>query len=212
MNHSDQQELMTENERSSLIPGTSKPSYIALRVIPLLSAFFLSYFHAPISISIIFVFIICFIDIYITKEHFGIGLVGLRWYRNKSESPKFPNIVYYSKPLPFVASTIDSNIFWLGLLLSPVGWIISAVFYCYFYGSRWLLICCGAAAINLMNFSAFMRCHNAGKEQADSIARTLLLDKNVSFQVAKEENELSSTSEEETEDEDEEDKTTVLKA
>ena len=56
-----------------------------------------------------------------------------------------------------------------------------------------------------------MKCHNAGKEQADSIARTLLLDKNVTFQAAKEENELSPDTDESL-NEEEEEKTTVLDA
>lgn len=201
---------MPNNQISSSL-GVSKPAFIFLRIFPLIITFILSYFRIPIIISTLLITISCIIDLFFTKEHFGLGLVGLRYYRNKSESPKFPNFVYYSKPLPFVASTIDSNIFWLGLILSPIGWAISSVFYAFLFGIDWFFICLLACILNLLNFSAFMKCHNAGKEQADSIARTLLLDKNVTFQTAKEDDELSPDVDESV-NEEEEEKTTVLEA
>lgn len=201
---------MPNNSISTSLP-ISKSTFIILRIFPLILTFILSYFKVPIIISVLIISLSCIADLFFTKEYFGLGLVGLRYYRNKSESPNFPNFVYYSKPLPFVASTIDSNVFWLGLILSPAGWAISALFYAFFFGIQWFFICFVACLINLLNFSAFMKCHNAGKEQADSIARTLLLDKNVTFQAAKEENELSPDTEESVNDDDEE-KTTVLEA
>jgi hypothetical protein len=63
--------------------------------------------------------------------------------------------------------------------------------------------------LNLINFSAFLKCYNTGREQADNVARTLLLDTNVTFQAAKDANELSSSIsalEEEEENREEEEK------
>ena len=189
--------------------GVSKPLFVCFRAAPLVIAFLLAYLRFQIIPSALLTILACLVDLFFTKEYFGLGLVGLRWYRNKDEKHQFPNLVFYSKPLPFVASTIDSNIFWLGLLLSNVGWVLFTIFFGFIYGFFWALICIICAVLNFCNFSAFMNCHNAGKEQADSIARNLLLDKNVSFQAAKEENELSSTSED---IEEEEDKVTILQA
>lgn len=187
----------------------SKTVYLAIRVTPLIAAYILSTMKTPIVISALITFILSFIDLFLTKEYFGPGLVGLRYYRNQSEVPRFPNIVYFSKPLPFVASSADSNVFWVGLLFSTVGWTILCFIYILFSRFMWFLISFLITVVNIMNFSAFMKCHNVGKEQADSIARNLLLDKNVSFQAAKEENELSSDSDG---NEEEETPTTVLEA
>lgn len=213
---------MPKNQISSSI-AVSKSIFIFLRIFPLVITFILSYFRIPIIVSFLLISVSCSIDLFFTKEQFGLGLVGLRYYRNKSEAPNFPNFVYYSKPLPFVASTIDSNVFWLGLIISPIGWAISSVFNLFLFGFGWFLISFIACLLNLLNFSAFMKCHNAGKEQADSIARTLLLDTNVTFKAAKEEDELSPDTEEsvnedekendiEIEEEEEEKTTTVLEA
>jgi hypothetical protein len=48
------------------------------------------------------------------------------------------------------------------------------------------------ALLNFANVSAFRRCYNAGREEADIVARTLLADDDVPFQPAKEGAEASS--------------------
>jgi len=40
-------------------------------------------------------------------------------------------------------------------------------------------------ASNLLSFIAFIKCYREGSEQADTLAKSILLDTNVSFQVAR---------------------------
>lgn len=191
----DQLELITENKRFGDIP-LSNGLYFALRLGPVLLCLILGLAHASFVLSATTVLIIAGADFWLTKNHFGLGLVGLRWSFDKTETPEFPHISCYSRPFPFVASTFDSNIFWLGLLCAAVLDVIITIVFLV-DSPKWFIITLILLALNAFNFYGFMRCHAVSKTQADNAARTLLLDTSVTmFQAANEAKENEPTTDE----------------
>lgn len=193
---SDQEELINDSP-NLFFKSVSKPFFIVCHLLPIALGIIWCYIHCNPAIPLFVTVIIELVKLYYTKEYFGLGLVGLKWYFDKTEQPSFPHIVYYSRPLPFVPATFDSNLFWIMLLTSSITSIILTIVYFMVFGWRMRILAIIITVINFWNVSAFMKCHNAGKEQADSVARTLLLDTNVSFHPAKEFDEQSSSEEEE---------------
>lgn len=164
--------------------------YVFIHFAPVLAFFLLSIFGFGFSFSIIVIIFLGIVDFYSTKNYFGLGLVGLKWYYNSSEEPKFPHFVFFSQPLPFVATTPNSNAFWLGLFLSSSLWGF-LIFVCFLLvNAKWALLASFMLCLSLINFWCFMQCHNLAKTKAENAARVLLLDPNVPFQQA---NELDNT-------------------
>jgi hypothetical protein len=124
------------------------------------------------------------LDFLMTRNYFGLNLVGLKWYFDRSEAPDPPYIVFFSRPFPFVASTFDSNIFWVGLLVTCVIYLILAFALTPSKGLKWLFFCLFHLFLNLVNLWGFMKCHKLSKQLAENVARGLLLDASVAFQPA----------------------------
>jgi hypothetical protein len=167
--------------------STSSPAFfIVLRLSPILASLILGMTNSSVALSALAVLVLGLLDFYLTKSHFGLGLVGLRWFVDRSESPNFPFLAYYSRPFPFVATTFDSNVFWVTLLLSAVLDALALVVLAAARGWRWGLISVALLFLTLLNISGFIRCHNIAKMTADKAARSLLLDTSVTFQAANE--------------------------
>lgn len=183
---------MSESQRSSAI---SKPALFACKTTPVLVSLVLATFNAPFVGSLALLGILTGVEIFVCKEYFGIGLVGLRWYFSQSEAPKFPHIVFYSRPLPYVASSLDSNAFWGILLFSVIAWTVVTFINMIWFAKKWIIIEIVFTIVNLLNLYAFLKCQSAGKEASNNVAKTLLLDTNESFQNVPKDSESDTTAE-----------------
>jgi hypothetical protein len=195
MSGSDGREVTTDFPQNH--PSTSVSTYVLLRFFPPVAAFIAAYVDLSLLITVPIVLFIAIIDFYLTKSRFGIGLVGLQWYFNRSEAPDFPFLVFYCRPFPFIAKTLDSNIFWVGFLISIILDIVLAIIFTATWRMDWMTVSFALLGITGINFSAFLHCHQIGKIQAGNAARSLLLDTSVAFQKAKEFVQSDSQSEEE---------------
>ncbi|OHT10911.1 hypothetical protein TRFO_19584 [Tritrichomonas foetus] len=166
--------------------GSSIGLYLVTRFTPVILCFIFISIHFNFVFSAFILSILGLFDFLLTKNYFGIGLVGLKWYFSSSEAPKFPYIVFFSRPLPFVASTVDSNAFWLGLFVGSGSWIIAGAVGMFIGGTKWFILCIVLLVATLLNFWGFMKCHNLAKLKAEDAARNLLLDTTVTFQAANE--------------------------
>ena len=175
------QEDVNSNGCSSSIGG-----FLFVHFLPLIICFLFSIFNFNFFLSLIIVLITGIFDFILTKNYFGFGLVGLKWYFNPSEATNFPYIVFFSRPLPFVASTIDSNAFWLGLFINFGLWIFLTLISFAANGFGWIILCGIMFILSLINFWGFMKCHNYQQSKADDAIRTVLLDTKDAFQAANE--------------------------
>ena len=160
--------------------------YVVMRLAPPVSFLVLGLTNREFLLSAVASILLVVADFYLTKNYFGMELVGLRWQVDPNEAPQFPFVVFDARPFPFVASTSDSNVFWLFLVISTVLDFVLFVVFAALGRGGWVLIAALATALCVVNISAFMRCHQMSRAQADSAARTLLLDTSVTmFQAAK---------------------------
>jgi len=64
------------------------------------------------------------LDIWLCQRTFSCALVGLTW----SLSPKGDGLIAYTcEPDPFVPSGVDSNVFWISIVVSLIAWVLSAL-------------------------------------------------------------------------------------
>jgi hypothetical protein len=174
---------MSEAQRSANSP-ISKPLYVISELFPVVLVALLAFFECSASISGCVAVLAVIAEIAFTKDYFGMGLVGLRWYFSPTESPKFPYVVYFSRPLPYVVLPSDSNAFWAGLIISMLSWFALALICGYFCGFWWFVNQSIPSVLKFLNFTAFLRCYNTSRDEADALAKSILLDRNVSFQVS----------------------------
>lgn len=170
-------------------------TFILLRLAPPILFLVLGLTGQSFILSAIAILLLILADFYLTKSCFGLELVGLRWQIDPTEAPQFPHVTFYSRPFPFVASTTDSNIFWLFLVTGTILYFTLFAVFAILGRLGWVLLSLFATALNVITITAFMRCHQVSRAQADSVARTLLLDTSVTmFQAAKEPTQESSSS------------------
>jgi hypothetical protein len=167
---------------------TASPSlYFTCRASPLVLATCAAYFDPPFGPSSLLIILLALADLFLTKEHFAPELVGLRWYFSLAESAGFPFVVFFSRPLPFVASTSGSHAFWMGLIVATILSFALAALLLFLAGVKWGILSGCVAVANLLNFLAFLKCKSASSEEIDTLARSILLDTTaISFQAVNE--------------------------
>lgn len=187
---------MSESQR----PGSSaisKPAFFACKATPVMASLVLAAFDSPFIGSMLLLGILTGVEIFICKEYFGIGLVGLRWYFSKEEAGKFPFVVFYSRPLPYVASALDLNAFWGIMLFSAVSWSVCTILFMMWFEKKWVFMEAIFSIVNILNLFAFLKCQSTGKQESDNIAKTILLGTNESFQNVPKESDAEDSSAEE---------------
>ena len=137
---------------------------------------------------------------FLTKTHFGWILVGIRWVIDQKKQPEFPFITFSAKPLPFVSTAFNSNLFWVTLFFSTVATILSTI--SYLLGPKTIvgLFLAFSSTLCVININFFIRCHNVAKSQSDRQARTVLLDTTAEFEHVDDSDEEDNGSSEQTDD------------
>lgn len=197
-------ETLIKQEESSNSCSSSAGIFLFIHFLPIITCFLFSLMKFNFYLSFLIILILGIGDFILTRNYFGYGLVGLKWYFNPSEASNFPYIVFFSRPLPFVATTIDSNAFWLGLFINFAMWVLLVLLSAGINGFNWMLLCGIMLILSLFNFWGFMKCHNFQQSKADDAIRTVLLDTTDAFQAANEVGVGGSSSSENDEDIDEE--------
>jgi len=116
------------------------------------------------------------ISFFAVRSYFGYHLVGLSWYFDFKNANSFPFIYYYSRPVPFVATTTNSNVFWLSLFGINIVSIVLSIISLFLGVIPWFITFLIVFILGIFNLSRFIKCHNVAKEKVDEIARSLLLD------------------------------------
>lgn len=197
-------ETLIKQEDNNNGCSSSIGGFLFIHFLPLVLCFLLSILSFNFFLSFLLISAAGICDFILTKNYFGLGLVGLKWYLNPIEASRFPYIVYFARPLPFVASTINSNAFWLGLFINFGSWILLILISVVIGGLKWIFLCSMMFILSLINFWGFMKCHNFQQSKADDAIRTVLLDTTDAFQAANEIGGATSSSENNEEIEEEE--------
>jgi ABC-type uncharacterized transport system permease subunit len=179
----------------SLPPSNDSNStilFLLVRFTPILITLIFGISNSSFFFSSLLFLLFAFLDFYLTKTYFGLNLVGLHWFFDRSQSPNFPFIVFFALPSPFVAKTFNSNIFWIGLVFSAFFDFLLSVIFAVASRFRWTILFGILFLLTIFHIVAFVKCHAIVKNTEDEAVKTLLFGRNVPFQEVTEKRESDS--------------------
>ncbi|CAL1588247.1 unnamed protein product [Knipowitschia caucasica] len=154
-----------------------------------------SFFHLFFRISAILVYLMCdlfssrFIacmvsiilllscDFWTVKNVSGRLLVGLRWWNQVDEKGNSHWIFESRKQKPQSQSTshgAEARIFWLGLVVCPIFWILFFFRTVFSLEIKWLAVVVMGLVLQLSNLYGYMRCRLGGKSDLKEMAKGYL--------------------------------------
>uniref|UniRef100_A0A673VZ98 Golgi apparatus membrane protein TVP23 homolog n=1 Tax=Salmo trutta TaxID=8032 RepID=A0A673VZ98_SALTR len=128
-------------------------------------------------------FIVCMVtiilllscDFWTVKNVSGRLMVGLRWWNQVDEDGQ-SHWVFESRPATSrkVPTNSESQIFWLGLVVCPVLWVIFVFSTLFSFKFKWLAVVIMGVALQWANLYGYVRCKVGGKTNLRSMATNYL--------------------------------------
>jgi hypothetical protein len=129
-------------------------------------------FGSWITSNFIFIFVICIIllafDFWTVKNVSGRLLVGLRWWSYVKEDGSNEWIFESLEDMAEI-SAFDSRIFWGGLYLNPIFWILFFIIGLLRLKFEYLPIVVAALVMNTANIVGYMKCSSSAKNKMQSL-------------------------------------------
>ncbi|XP_078125868.1 Golgi apparatus membrane protein TVP23 homolog B isoform X2 [Sander vitreus] len=152
-----------------------------------------SFFHLFFRTSAILVYLLCdffssrFIacmvtiilllscDFWTVKNVSGRLLVGLRWWNQVDEDGK-SHWVFESRKTHSLNATsgAESRIFWLGLIVCPIFWIVFVFSTIFSFKIKWLAVVIMGLVLQWANLYGYVRCKVGGKSSLRNMAKNYL--------------------------------------
>lgn len=152
-----------------------------------------SFFHLFFRTSAIFVylmcemfssrFIVCMVtiilllscDFWTVKNVSGRLLVGLRWW-NQIDERGNSLWIFESRKTQSQRTTsgAESRIFWLGLIVCPVFWILFFFSTIFSFQIKWLAVVVMGLVLQWANLYGYIRCKVGGKSDLKDVAKNYL--------------------------------------
>uniref|UniRef100_A0A7N8X1T0 Golgi apparatus membrane protein TVP23 homolog n=1 Tax=Mastacembelus armatus TaxID=205130 RepID=A0A7N8X1T0_9TELE len=155
-----------------------------------------SFFHLFFRTSAILVYLLCdllssrFIvcmvtiilllscDFWTVKNISGRLLVGLRWWNQVDEDGKshwmFESRKVQAEDHQLHFKIAESRIFWLGLIVCPIFWIIFAFSTIFSLKIKWLAVVLMGVVLQWANVYGYVRCKVGGKSNLGNMAKNYL--------------------------------------
>lgn len=114
-------------------------------------------------------------DFWTVKNVTGRLLVGLRWWNQVDEDGQ-NHWVFESRKATSrkVNSNSESRIFWLGLIVCPIFWVIFVFSTIFSFKFKWLVVVIMGVALQWANVYGYVRCKVGGKTNLRSMATNYL--------------------------------------
>ncbi|XP_074553458.1 Golgi apparatus membrane protein TVP23 homolog B [Halichoeres trimaculatus] len=152
-----------------------------------------TFFHLFFRTSAILVYLLCDIlsgrfiacmvtiilllscDFWTVKNVSGRLLVGLRWWNQVDESGN-SHWVFESRKTPSKkpTSSAESRIFWLGLIVCPIFWVIFVFSTIFSFKLKWLAVVIMGLVLQWANLYGYVRCKVGGKSNLGNMARNYI--------------------------------------
>ncbi|XP_036945158.1 Golgi apparatus membrane protein TVP23 homolog B [Acanthopagrus latus] len=152
-----------------------------------------SFFHLFFRSSAILVYLFCDIfssrfiacmvtiilllscDFWTVKNVSGRLLVGLRWWNQVDDDGK-SHWVFESKRTDSLRATsgAESRIFWLGLIVCPIFWVIFVFSTIFSFKLKWLAVVIMGLVLQWANLYGYLRCKMGGQSNLRDMARNYL--------------------------------------
>ncbi|XP_029912760.1 Golgi apparatus membrane protein TVP23 homolog B-like isoform X2 [Myripristis murdjan] len=114
-------------------------------------------------------------DFWTVKNVSGRLLVGLRWWNQVDEDGK-SRWVFESRKVQSrkAASAAESRVFWLGLIVCPMFWVIFVFSTIFSLRIKWLGVVIMGLVLQWANLYGYVKCKMGGKNNLRDVARTYL--------------------------------------
>ncbi|XP_028311923.1 Golgi apparatus membrane protein TVP23 homolog B isoform X1 [Gouania willdenowi] len=152
-----------------------------------------SFFHLFFRTSAILVYLLCDVfssgfvvcmvtiilllscDFWTVKNISGRLLVGLRWWNQVDDDGKSQWVFESRKPNSKVTiSSADSQIFWLGLIVCPIFWVIFVFSTIFSLKLKWLAVVIMGLVLQWANLYGYVRCKVGGRSNLGNMAKNYL--------------------------------------
>ncbi|XP_048843196.1 Golgi apparatus membrane protein TVP23 homolog B [Brienomyrus brachyistius] len=165
------------------VPGRSRKSKIKH---PLAS-----FFHLFFRVSAILVYLLCEIlsssfiacmvtiilllscDFWTVKNVTGRLMVGLRWWNQVDDDGK-SHWVFESRKDKKASSDSEARIFWLGLVVCPIIWVIFVFSTLFSFKIKWLAVVIMGVVLQGANLYGYIRCKVGGGTNLKNMATSFL--------------------------------------
>ena len=125
----------------------------------------------------VLIFVACVVllafDFWTVKNVTGRLLVGLRW-ENQIREDGSNEWVFEAIADTSRIGKVDSTIFWFGLWVSPILWVVLFVVGVLKFNLTWLVIVCVALTLNGINLYGFVSCRKGAKKQAQNAVNSFM--------------------------------------
>ncbi|XP_047211925.1 Golgi apparatus membrane protein TVP23 homolog B-like [Girardinichthys multiradiatus] len=152
-----------------------------------------SFFHLFFRTSAILVYVLCDVlsgrfiacmvtiilllscDFWTVKNVSGRLLVGLRWWNQVDEDGR-SRWVFESRKSDGVnkTSSAESQVFWLGLTVCPIFWVIFFFSTVFSFNIKWLAVVIMGLVLQWANLYGYVRCKVGGKSSLRKMAKTYI--------------------------------------
>ena len=136
--------------------------------------FLLGLCKMPPEIPITFILISGMVEFWFTKNVSGLQLVGMRWSHEIGDNGE-PHLFFYVRPDPYVSEQQDSNAFYFGLVSASLVWFVFFTLSILFFKAISLAISLIIFSLEIFNLICFFKCSQISIQQADDIARDIIL-------------------------------------
>ncbi|KAM9394078.1 Golgi apparatus membrane protein TVP23 homolog B [Pholidichthys leucotaenia] len=152
-----------------------------------------SFFHLFFRTSAILVYLLCEVfssrfivcvvtiilllscDFWTVKNVSGRLLVGLRWW-NQVDDNGSSRWIFESRKghRAAVTSSAESRLFWLGLIVCPIFWILFVFSTIFSFNIKWLAVVVMGLVLQWANLYGYVRCKVGGKSDLRNVAKNYL--------------------------------------
>ncbi|CAK9304723.1 unnamed protein product [Gordionus sp. m RMFG-2023] len=137
--------------------------HLFFRYLSIIIYFICAWLTNSFIISFIIILVLLALDFWTVKNITGRLLVGLRWWNFVDENGENHWIFESRKSNPqnmnYIFTTlVESQIFWIGLMLSPLIWILLFFIALFTLKFKWMLIVSLGILLNGANLYGYIRC------------------------------------------------------
>uniref|UniRef100_A0A3P9N460 Golgi apparatus membrane protein TVP23 homolog n=1 Tax=Poecilia reticulata TaxID=8081 RepID=A0A3P9N460_POERE len=154
-----------------------------------------SFFHLFFRTSAILVYLLCDVissrfivcmvtiilllscDFWTVKNVSGRLLVGLRWWNQVDEDGR-SHWMFESRKVSTgkknKISAAESRLFWLGLIVCPIFWVIFVFSTIFSFNIKWLVVVIMGLVLQWANLYGYVRCKVGGKSSLRNMAKSYL--------------------------------------
>ncbi|XP_028406586.1 Golgi apparatus membrane protein TVP23 homolog B-like [Dendronephthya gigantea] len=146
--------------------------HLAFRILAIVVYLLCGWFSNSFVTSFVIIVVLLSVDFWTVKNISGRLLVGLRWWNYVDEDGE-SHWVFESHKNKNISS-LESRIFWLGLVTTPIIWIFLLITSLISLKFQWMIIVAVALSLSCANLFGYIRCKKDASKKLKSMAGNFL--------------------------------------